>query len=387
MEPDNRDTSFFAAIPSVANPASTFDLSRFRSAPDDWLMVQTDVRDSTSATAGGMQRTINFIAVATIAALRNLHDRITLPFQFGGDGVTVLIPDDRREAAMALLARLRGLARREFQLELRVGILPVSRLRQHGVDVSIARYEPTPGNNFAVFRGDGAELMEAALKGRAAPDLGAAMQIDESLDDGEAIDLTGLSCRWDPLHSTRGKIVSLLVRSKDDLGAAYADVLRITGRDGDPRAVQRANLKPHWPPRALLVEARTTRGRLPVAVKALEIMAISLFTLLLIRWNITVGGFKPSAYLDDTVTNTDFCSHDDTFGLVLDCSPQTIDELRTMLERRRAAGELAYGLHTSETALITCLVSSVTTGLHVHFVDGGDGGYTSASRGLKAIAA
>jgi hypothetical protein len=36
---------------------------------------------------------------------------------------------------------------------------------------------------------------------------------------------------------------------------------------------------------------------------------------------------------------------------------------------------------------MTCLVTSESEGLHVHFVDGGSGGYTSAAKQLKAARA
>ena len=49
-----------------------------------------------------------------------------------------------------------------------------------------------------------------------------------------------------------------------------------------------------------------------------------------------------------------------------------------------AAGALHYGMNVSETALMTCLVTAASAGLHVHFVDGGDGGYTAAAKTLKA---
>ncbi|MDE2617909.1 MAG: DUF3095 family protein, partial [Burkholderiales bacterium] len=46
------------------------------------------------------------------------------------------------------------------------------------------------------------------------------------------------------------------------------------------------------------------------------------------------------------------------------------------------AGQVDYGLHSSDHALMTCFVRSMTQ--HVHFVDGGDGGYAMAARQLKA---
>ena len=59
-----------------------------------------------------------------------------------------------------------------------------------------------------------------------------------------------------------------------------------------------------------------------------------------------------------------------------------------MLPRRRMALlDFAQSHDVSDTALMTCLVTSETEGLHVHFVDGGGGGYTSAARQLKAARA
>ena len=57
------------------------------------------------------------------------------------------------------------------------------------------------------------------------------------------------------------------------------------------------------------------------------------------------------------------------------------------LQDRAARGELRYGMHVSATALMTCLVGSAVGHDHVHFVDGGDGGYTIAAKGLKLAAA
>lgn len=41
-----------------------------------------------------------------------------------------------------------------------------------------------------------------------------------------------------------------------------------------------------------------------------------------------------------------------------------------------------YGLHLQDVALMTCCVPSVLTSEHVHFLDGGDGGYAAAAKQL-----
>jgi len=58
------------------------------------------------------------------------------------------------------------------------------------------------------------------------------------------------------------------------------------------------------------------------------------------------------------------------------------EELTRHLEREHAAGRLAYGLHVTDRALVTCVVFE-QMGRQVHFVDGADGGYAMAARDLK----
>ena len=100
-----------------------------------------------------------------------------------------------------------------------------------------------------------------------------------------------------------------------------------------------------------------------------------------------VGGFDPRRYSEQVATNTDFCKHDATLSFVVDCASDGIAPIRAYLDAASAHGELRYGMGLSDTALMTCLVTSAGSGLHVHFVDGGDGGYTSAAQGLRAPAA
>ena len=58
--------------------------------------------------------------------------------------------------------------------------------------------------------------------------------------------------------------------------------------------------------------------------------------------------------------------------------------MRAFLDDRSAKGRLRYGMSLSDHAVMTCLVVSAADGKHVHFVDGGDGGYTRAATEMKA---
>ena len=69
---------------------------------------------------------------------------------------------------------------------------------------------------------------------------------------------------------------------------------------------------------------------------------------------------------------------------MLDLTPEQAAAIAAHLASEHAAGRLAYGLHQAPSALMTCLVFSLDTSRHVHFIDGSNGGLALAARALKA---
>lgn len=60
-----------------------------------------------------------------------------------------------------------------------------------------------------------------------------------------------------------------------------------------------------------------------------------------------------------------------------------VGRLLDLLRAREEEGLILFGHHTSDRAMLTCLVHS-RHGRHLHFVDGADGGYALAAQELKA---
>lgn len=381
-----RMTRFFADLPVLASPRDTFDAARYRPAPDDWALAVTDIVGSTAQIANGHHKTVNFVGAMAIAALRNLCAPTAIPFLFGGDGAVVMVPPEHVAGARVALARVRRMARREFGLELRVGLAPVSSLRGVGSEVQVGRYEPSPGNSFGVFRGGGVALLEAAVRGRSHPALAVIAAIAESLDDGLPADLTGLSCRWEALHSQRGKMVTLIIHDSADRAEVHTTVMRLASAEGNPQPVRLDTLRVGWPPKGFMLEARGRRGDGWLALSVLRVLAETLLARLVFARGRPVGGFDPDRYRSEVATNTDFCRHDETLCFVIDCPLSCIESVRAYLDQCSADGSLRYGMDVADSALMTCLVTSATDDRHVHFVDGGDGGYTNAAKTLKTIA-
>jgi len=382
--PTHGNDNFFAELPVLAQSSDTFDTTRYRAAPDDWELVVTDIVGSTPLVAAGKHKTVNFVAAMAIAALKNLCAPTRLPFLFGGDGSVVMVPPVHAQAARQVLARVRGFAARELGMQLRIGICPVAVLRQFGGEVRVGRFEPTPGNSFGVFQGGGVGLLESAMRGRADAALMALAAVPEALDDGEPVDLAGLSCRWNPLQSGRGRMLTLIIHGASDAGGVHAEVMRLARQGGSAAPVRADTLSAGWPPKGLMLEAQASRrgGLLWTAV--LRVLAETLLARVIFWFGKPVGGLDPRQYTLDVASNTDFCKHDDTVSFVIDCPQDCIASIKAYLDRLMAEGRLRYGMNVSQTALMTCLVTNAAGGLHVHFVDGGDGGYTSAARTMKA---
>ena len=89
------------------------------------------------------------------------------------------------------------------------------------------------------------------------------------------------------------------------------------------------------------------------------------------------------AYKARLVANTDCRKFDDVLRMVIAGSVEQRTRLRARLEALRDAGRIAFGMHVSDSSLITCIITDYTFD-HVHFLDGSNGGYAAASIELKA---
>lgn len=373
--------SFYDGLTPIQSARGIFDDALYVAAPGDWLLAVSDIKGSTQAVAEGRHSDVNFSAAAMIAALTNLCGQI--PYQFGGDGASALVPPGDATKVRRELARVRAFAARDFRLDLRIGLVGVRALERRGAAVRVGRYEASPGSAYAVFRGGGIELMEQAVKGRGDDTLAAEAMIGDAEDDGAPPDLTGLSCRWTPIKATRGRMMSLVLKGADH-EEVHKDLAEITGLVS-LSAVTQAQLEPRWPPKGLAREAKARRGRVPLALMIAVTAVITLVACIFVRNRWNAGRFNAKRYLKETAEGAvDFARSDESLCLVFDCPSDKVDAVKAYLEDRRANGAFKYGLHISDHAVMTCLVISPEHGQHVHFVDGGDGGYTKAATQLKA---
>ncbi len=376
----NQSGHFYQSLTPMRTPTAVFDPASYAQAPADWLIACSDIQGSTAAVAAGNHSDVNFAAAAMIAALTNLCGSI--PYQFGGDGAVALVPPEFADRVRLALAQTRSFAAREFKLNLRIGLVAVQALTDRKCEVLVGRYEPSPGNAYAVFLGDGVDQLERAIKGRGDDSLRDLAMIGTTDGEDGAPDLTGLSCRWTPLRSARGKMVSLVVRGADH-GALHKRLAEIAGVEA-LNAASIANLDARWPPKGMMREARARRRGASLLKMALKVALETFLAFIVIRFRLSVGRFNTNRYRAEIVQNAvNFARSGENLCLVFDCPEDRIEALRGYLDQRADKGELTYGLHISDHAVMTCLVASADDNQHVHFIDGGDGGYTRAATQLK----
>ncbi len=365
------------------------ELSNYVELPDDWYVVVTDIINSTVAIQSGQYKAVNMIGVSVISAILNLAGKTEIPYIFGGDGASLCIPARLLHDARQALIATRQLARDEFKLDLRVGIVAVSQIRQAGKRMLCARHRVSEYCTQAAFAGGGIEYAEYLLKSDS-PHIDRLLAEDDT--DGLA-NYAGLECRWDHVPSPHGETISLIVRSlatdEQDQSRFYRRVIneiqKIYGDDQSCRPVNTTGLAFTYANRLLALEAQVrTHGRGWYArLRHGLIMRIqNVLGWVFMRFQMNVAGVEWGKYKDDLVSNTDFRKFDGVLREVISGTAAQRLALDAWLQQQYENNLCVYGIHTSQSALITCLVSN-RSGNHYHFVDGADGGYALAAAAMK----
>jgi hypothetical protein len=201
-------STFYDDLPTIDSIAQVTDSSLYRDVPDDWYVVLCDIQDSTKAIEAGRYRDVNAISGATIAAMLNIAPGTDLPFVFGGDGATILIPPPFLEKARGALVTTQTLAAEQFNLTLRIGIIPVKDILDVGYEFHVTKLRTSDNFNQAIISGGGLTYAEALLKD---PDYYQKYTVPDT--GNYDADYTGFECRWNAIPSPYGETISLLVNA------------------------------------------------------------------------------------------------------------------------------------------------------------------------------
>ncbi len=376
---------FYSEISPFDDFGRITDSGVYRPVPPDWWIGLTDVTGSTEAIAKGRYKQVNMAGAAAISAVMNALDSREFPFVFGGDGTSFAVASGQKDVAAKALAQTATWARLELGLDLRAAMVPVASIRAAGHDVRVGRFASSDHVSYAMFSGHGLEWAEAEMKtGRFA--------LEPAADDDRP-DLTGLSCRWQPMPAEKGCILSLLVAPGDAIdeagfAAIVAEILAMTGEDGrggNPLPPEGPRFR--WPPAGVGTEARAVARGGSSLGPLIRIWLESVLAVVLDKTGRSLGAFDPATYRAELTVNTDFRKFDDALRMTIDCEPALVERIEARLAAAAKAGHVRYGMHRQDEALMTCIVPSALASDHMHFLDGAGGGYARAAAMLKGAQA
>ncbi len=380
-------SEFYVNLPTIEDFFDASNDSNYHSLPDNWHVAVTDIVNSTAAIDDDRYKTVNILGASPIIGILNVAGKNKIPYIFAGDGSAFCIPPNLVSDARKVLAGSRSIGKAEYNLDLRAAIIPVSYIREQGHDLKVARYRASDVYVQAIFSGGGISYAEELLKKP-----GIDKYRIEASDNVEAVDFTGLECRWQKVKQQGKEVITLLVQADpqaDHPEKIYKQVLHkmrtIFGFDDKTNPIAASNLSMTMSVSELMGEIKfRTFGlnwfqRLLYLLKAeLQIILGKIFMALDYKSSATDW----SLYKPDMALNSDHRKFDDMLRVVISGTSEQREELESFLHQRFEDSDLAYGMHVTDAAMITCMVFQYHRD-HVHFVDGSDGGYVAAAKQLK----
>lgn len=353
----------------------------FEVVPADWYVIVADIQNSTKAVDEGLHHDVNLIATGSIIAVLNKvkqqYSKLEIPYFFGGDGATFLVPGVLLEPLRETLHNYRRHVQQTFGLLLKIGVLSVAEVYTDEIQLLIAKLKLNHYLTIPVVLGNGLKHAEAMVKAR----------FNEEEEDAEIrpVDLTGMECRWNEIAPPQEeeRILCLLVNCPDEsrqakvYQAVIKEIDRIFGRLDERQPISEGRLKLNLKMAKLSREMYARLGKYDL----LYLMKSWLRSF--------VGRFYFSMYEEgktylykvSQLSNT--LMIDGNINSVISGTEHSINELIHFLEKQEKTGDLTYGVHITHSSIMSCYVLDLKKN-HVHFVDGTEGGYTTAAKMFKA---
>lgn len=379
--------TFYADLPVLDDFSATTDPDNYQSLPADWSVVAADIEDSTGAIAKGRYKAVNIVGVSIITAVQNIRKDLKIPSVFGGDGAILCIPVDIETQAREALASVIHIANVQYGLNLRAGIVPIDTIEKTGLRVLVSKHRMSSAYVQAAFAGGGVEYAEQLIKSE-----------DENYrikaaTERDTADFSGLECRWDNVPSQHGETISLIVKAmhsdSNEQFRFYADVIelirKIYGTDELSHPLHSEGLKLNIFSPLINLESRlkSRSGQFPFSLfVSMKIRLEMLLGGALMHFGLRTGDTEWGNYKQEVVENSDFKKFDGVLRHVLSGTSAQREKLCHELDKLYDKGECVYGIHRSDSALVTCLIEN-RSGEHYHFVDGANGGYAMAAAQMK----
>lgn len=372
------DLNFYKKISKNSLPLTDLlkDESLFSSVPKNWSIVVTDIENSTAAVANGFHNDVNLCATGSIITVLNtiktVNKKIEIPYFFGGDGSTFIIPNTILIPVLEALNNYSQHIKNTLNLNLRVGHLELEKVYNNNVTLRITKLRHNKYLTTPVVLGNGIKYAENVIK-----DNFKVSHVDTSV---LALNLEGMECRWDEIYpsQTDKKVICLLVNCNDEKKQAeiYGTIMNeINYVFGD--------LNNRNPITALKLRLNTSIEKIK---KEMHVkLGKNKTSYLLNNWLITIFGkyyfklFKAGKrYVYKVSQLSDTIMLDGSINTVISGTNKQVSRLQILLDDLESNNKIIYGLHTTHASIMSCYIQDRKE-KHIHFVDGTEGGYTSAA--------
>lgn len=371
---------FYAGLPINDRPLSDLLVADhlFCRVPEDWFIVVTDVKNSTLAVQNGLHQTVNLIATGCIVAVLNIayKNHLNIPFFFGGDGATCIIPSSILNAVIQSLLIHKENTFSNFEIDLRVGYVPVNEVYKQGYELKLSKFKSAATFTIPIVLGNGLMFAEKLIKGED-------HRISNIKSEDENLDLEGMQCRWDRIAPPENydEVISLLVvaMNEKEQGIAFSKVVKLldqiygTPQKRQPISIGRLKLKGTMSRMDLEIKVKFGNNRF---IYSLYYTFMTWFGWYYFRTK------EGKSYLNSIVDFSDTLVIDGRINTVISGTAGQRTTLEKELNELENAGEIKYGLFVSKESVMSCYVPDADRA-HVHFVDGAEGGYTKAAGVLK----
>lgn len=379
---------FYEKLPVISDFSEASEEEHYHDMPPDWYIVATDIVNSTTAVRNNNYKSVNILGASPIAAMLNITDRNSIPFAFGGDGAFICIPPELVDSGRKILSSCRNIGYQAYSLELRAALIPVSYLYEMGKTLKVARFKASDNFIQALFMGEGIAYSDFILKSD--NDKHEQFHVREA-EYAPQVNFKGLECRWKEVNHSDKEVITLLVYAnpQKDTGAIYKNVMQklkeLFGFDFGTNPINPNALSMNLSLSELMGETKLRTFGMSMIDRwkyiintQIEILAGKVF----MKFGYKSSKTDWSLYKSDLSLNSDYRKFDDMLRVVITGKKQKREELEEYLDELFEKTNVAYGIHVTDAAIVTCMVFEYHRD-HIHFVDGSDGGYVMASRQLK----
>ena len=357
------------------------DESDFSEIPNTWHVVVVDIKNSTKAVDEGKHHQINLTATGAIISVLNTirkeKKNIEIPYFFGGDGATFIIPTFLLKKITVVLENYSLHIKRNIDLTLRVGHIPVQDLINQKTILKIVKHQLTEQLAIPIVLGNGLKKAEEIIKSTF-------IEIEDIDFKKDLLNLEGMECRWKEINptQTQKKVVCLLLDSvnEKDQRIIYRGILTkmdtIFGTFNSRQPIKTTSLKLNFSLSKIWKEMKVT-----LADKNLKYLFKNWLKTLVGKWyfNISEDGKQ---YLNQVGQLSHTFMLDGMINTIFTAEQPKIDVFVTYLNQLEKEHKIIYGLHVTHASVMSCYVLDRKT-KHAHFVDGTEGGYTSAAKMFK----